>query len=191
MRRFTYGYRWLLSERGDYSMEFIIDSMTTPIGEIRIISDGENLRALDFEDYEPRMLKLLQRQYGQVGFRDGENPGDATVRLGAYFAGDLEAITSLRVASNGSEFQQQVWRMLRNIPSGKTWSYGQLAKAIGKPSASRAVGLANGSNPIAIVVPCHRVIGADGSLTGYGGGLARKQWLLQHEGALAQRQLSF
>ena len=172
-------------------MELIVDTMASPIGEIRIISDGANLRALDFEDYESRMHELLERQYGQVSFRDDKNPGDATVRLSAYFEGDLEAISGLDVASNGSEFQQLVWRMLRNIPSGKTWSYGQLAKAIGKPSASRAVGLANGSNPIAIVVPCHRVIGADGSLTGYGGGLARKQWLLQHEGALAQQQLSF
>ena len=172
-------------------MELVVDTMTSPIGVVRIISDGENLRALDFEDYESRMHQLLQRYYGEVSFRDKKNPADTTALLKAYFDGDIDAITRIKVAHNGSAFQQQVWQMLRNIPAGKTWSYGQLATAIGKPGASRAVGLANGNNPIAIVVPCHRVIGADGSLTGYGGGMARKQWLLEHEGALSQRQLSF
>ena len=129
-------------------MELIVDTMASPIGEIRIISDGTNLRALDFEDYESRMNeRCLNGNTDKCSFRDGKNPGDATVRLSAYFEGELEAISGLDVASNGSEFQQLVWRMLRNIPSGKTWSYGQLATAIGKPSASRAVGLANGSNP--------------------------------------------
>lgn len=172
-------------------MELMVDTMTSPIGVVRIISDGENLRALDFEDYESRMHQLLQRHYGEVSFRDKKNPADATAILKAYFDGDIDAISRIEVANNGSAFQQQVWQMLRKIPAGKTWSYGQLATAIGKPGAARAVGLANGNNPIAIVVPCHRVIGADGSLTGYGGGMARKQWLLEHEGALSQRQLSF
>ncbi len=88
-------------------------------------------------------------------------------------------------ATDGTDFQRAVWRELRRIPSGKTISYAELAKRIGRPKAVRAVGLANRSNPISIVVPCHRVIGSDGSLTGYGGGMERKDWLLRHEGALA------
>lgn len=166
-------------------MELYIDKLATPIGEVRIVSDGVSLRALDFEDYEQRMDDLLRRQYGEIVFTEKSNPGGATHVMRAYFDGDIAAIESLKVANNGSEFQQIVWNMLRKIPAGKTWSYGQLAEAIGKPTASRAVGLANGSNPIAIVVPCHRVIGADGSLTGYGGGLSRKKWLLAHEGCTA------
>ena len=177
-------------------MELYIDKLESPIGEVRIVSDGENLRALDFEDYEHRMADLLKRQYGDVKFIESINPGGATDVMRAYFDGDILAIESLKVASKGSEFQQMVWNMLRKIPAGKTWSYGQLAKSIGKPSASRAVGLANGSNPIAIVVPCHRVIGANGSLTGYGGGLSRKKWLLAHEGCTpddnsSQQSLNF
>jgi len=177
-------------------MDLYIDKLASPIGEVRIVSDGVNLRALDFEDYEQRMNDLLERHYGDVVFAKKTNPGGATDVMRAYFDGDISAIESLKVANNGSEFQQTVWYMLRKIPAGKTWSYGQLAEAIGKPTASRAVGLANGSNPIAIVVPCHRVIGANGSLTGYGGGLSRKKWLLAHEGCIpdddsAQQSLNF
>jgi methylated-DNA-[protein]-cysteine S-methyltransferase len=102
----------------------------------------------------------------------------------------LTAIDGLKVAfSTGTEFQLCVWRALREVPCGQTWSYGQLARKIGRPSAVRAVGLANGANPVGLVVPCHRVIGSDGSLTGYGGGLHRKRWLLAHERA-ASPQLS-
>jgi len=102
--------------------------------------------------------------------------------LDAYFAGDLTAIDDVPVATNGTPFQRTVWAALRRIPAGTTTSYGALAASIGYPSAMRAVGLANGANPVAIIVPCHRVIGADHSLTGYGGGLPRKRWLLEHEG---------
>jgi methylated-DNA-[protein]-cysteine S-methyltransferase len=102
-------------------------------------------------------------------------------QLSEYFAGSRRTF-ELPLRLEGTAFQQRVWRELTEIPYGETWSYGQLATRIGKPSASRAVGLANGRNPISILVPCHRVIGADGSLTGYGGGLERKQWLLAHEG---------
>ena len=91
--------------------------------------------------------------------------------------------TNGRFSERGTPFQRAVWAALRRIPAGETLSYGQLAAQIGKPKAVRAVGLANGSNPVGVVVPCHRVIGADGSLTGYGGGLPRKLWLLEHEGA--------
>ncbi len=163
-------------------MKLFIDKVKSPIGEIRIISDGENLRALDFEDYEQRMEKLLQRHYGSYDLEPMKNPNGVSDVMERYFAGELDAIDEVTVAANGTEFQSAVWEQLRNVPLGTTWSYGELARRVGKPKASRAVGLANGSNPIAIVVPCHRVIGANGSLTGYGGGMERKQWLLVHEG---------
>ena len=163
-------------------MKLFIDRVKSPIGEIRIISDGENLRALDFEDYEERMEKLLKRHYGEYELVPQKNPNGVSEVMERYFAGELDAIDEVKVAANGTQFQTAVWKQLRNVPLGKTWSYGELARRVGKPKASRAVGLANGSNPIAIVVPCHRVIGANGSLTGYGGGMERKQWLLVHEG---------
>ena len=171
-------------------MELYIDTISSPIGQVRIITDSECVRAVDFEDYEDRMHELLTRHYGEVSLAAKKNPLGASACLEDYFAGDIDAINAIKVADHGSEFQRKVWRMLREIPGGKTWSYGELAKAIGKPSASRAVGLANGSNPIALVVPCHRVIGANGALTGYGGGINRKQWLLEHEGALPQQTLA-
>jgi methylated-DNA-[protein]-cysteine S-methyltransferase len=102
----------------------------------------------------------------------------------AYLAGRLDALDGLPVDAGGTPFQALVWAALRTIPPGQTWSYKALAERIGRPAAVRAVGLANGANPVGIVVPCHRVIGAGGSLTGYGGGLPRKRWLLEHEGAL-------
>ncbi|HEX7389242.1 MAG TPA: methylated-DNA--[protein]-cysteine S-methyltransferase, partial [Acidiphilium sp.] len=109
---------------------------------------------------------------GRCGVRD---------RLNAYFAGDLAAVDTITVRAAGTGFQHRVWTALRTIPPGTTTSYGELAARLGVPKASRAVGLANGANPISIVVPCHRVIGADGRLTGYGGGIERKAWLLDHE----------
>ncbi len=112
---------------------------------------------------------------------EASNPWGLTEAFARYFAGDLRAIEALPVCSAGTEFQRAVWSALREIPCGETWSYGELARRIGRPTAVRAVGLANGANPVAVVVPCHRVIGADRSLTGYGGGLHRKEWLLAHE----------
>ena len=165
-------------------MEFFIDRVASPLGTVLVVSDGECLRALDFADYAPRMQQLLARQYGQVSLRPASDPGGASSAVDAYFAGKLNALDDFPVTSQGSAFQQQVWRGLRDIPCGTTISYGELAKRIGNPAASRAVGLANGANPIAIAVPCHRVIGANGNLTGYGGGMERKRWLLMHEGAL-------
>ena len=103
-------------------------------------------------------------------------------RLDEYFAGHLAVLDEIPVELNGTSFQQRVWNALRAIRAGTTSSYGSLARTIGAPSAVRAVGAANGANPVALIVPCHRVIGSNGSLTGYGGGLDRKRWLLQHEG---------
>jgi len=160
-----------------------LEKIPSPIGTILLVSDGEAIRALDFEDYEPRMMQILRRHYGAVELVEGPAPPGVRDAIAAYFAGTIGAIDVLTTATAGTEFQRDVWKTLREIPAGATWSYGQLAKHIGKPKAMRAVGLANGSNPIAIVVPCHRVIGANGSLTGYGGGMERKRWLLAHEGA--------
>jgi methylated-DNA-[protein]-cysteine S-methyltransferase len=114
------------------------------------------------------------------------DPGGVTSLIRAYFAGDMGALDRIEVAPRGTEFELQVWRALRSIRPGETWSYAQLARHIGRPTAMRAVGLANGKNPIPVVVPCHRVIGSDGSLTGFGGGLPRKRWLLSHEMPLFQ-----
>lgn len=148
-------------------------------------SDGR-LRAVDWEDHEPRLARLLARHYGEGGFRlaPGSGRSPAVERMARYFDGDLHALDDVPVATAGTPFQRRVWRALRDIPVGTTISYGELARRVGNPSASRAVGLANGSNPVGVVVPCHRVIGANAKLTGYGGGLDRKRWLLEHEGAV-------
>jgi O-6-methylguanine DNA methyltransferase len=165
-------------------LQLFLERLASPVGEVILGTDGEGvLRVLDFADYEPRMRRLLQRQYGAKAFSlaDAIKPSKAASVLGAYFGGDLKAIDRLKTANGGTDFQRKVWAALRAIPARSTVTYGELAARLGMPRAARAVGLANGANPIAIVVPCHRVIGADGSLTGYGGGIARKRWLLTHE----------
>jgi O-6-methylguanine DNA methyltransferase len=164
-------------------MHLTFDRFPSPIGTILLVSDGTALRALDFHDHEERLHDLVRRQYGRVDLNRGPVPAMITRALEAYFAGELAATTTIPVATGGTPFQRRVWAALRQIPAGTTTSYGALAAALGQPGASRAVGLANGANPVGIVVPCHRVIGANGSLTGFGGGLSRKQWLLEHEGA--------
>lgn len=159
-----------------------LDYVPSPIGRIAAVWDEHDmLRALDFEDYDARMRTLLRRHYGQTDPESGRVPAVIGDAIHAYFAGELAAIERLDTRTNGSPFQRRVWEALRAIPAGRTSTYGELATTIGRPAASRAVGLANGANPIAIVVPCHRVIGANGTLTGYGGGLERKRWLLEHE----------
>jgi methylated-DNA-[protein]-cysteine S-methyltransferase len=163
---------------------FSLERIDTPTGRMLLVTDDEHrLRAVDWEDHEARMRRLLQRQYGEdtVQLRDTARPSKARRALEAYFAGDIGAIVNSLTETNGTDFQRKVWAELRQIPAGHPISYGTLANRIGKPTAMRAVGLANGANPIAIFVPCHRVIGANNSLTGYGGGLERKRWLLQHE----------
>jgi len=167
-------------------LDLLMDQIDTPIGKMFVVADGEgNLRALYFADYEEGMRQALRRHYGKNAFTltAAGNPHGLSAAIAKYFAGDLKVIDKLPVKTAGTPFQRDVWRALREIPCGKTVSYGELAQRIGRPAAVRAVGLANGSNPIGVVVPCHRVIGADGSLTGYGGGLERKRWLLQHENA--------
>ena len=162
----------------------LLDRMPTPIGTMLLVTDGEGyLRALDWDDYEDRLHKLMHRYYGaSAALRSGAAPDAVRGPLTAYFAGALQALGRIPAATNGTAFQHRVWTALRKIPAGTTLSYGALAKRIGHAAAVRAVGLANGANPISVVVPCHRVIGSDGTLTGYGGGLERKRWLLAHEG---------
>jgi methylated-DNA-[protein]-cysteine S-methyltransferase len=165
-------------------LKLFIDRIDTPIGELLLVADESGkLRAVDWADYESRMVRLLERHYGKSGFtlEPAYNPHGFRDAINRYFAGDISAIDEMPVETGGTTFQRSVWKELRKIPSGSTISYGKLAGQIDRPKAVRAVGLANGSNPIGIVVPCHRVIGSDGSLTGYGGGLERKQWLLEHE----------
>jgi methylated-DNA-[protein]-cysteine S-methyltransferase len=162
---------------------FGLDRLQTPIGVALLVTDADGaLRALDWEDYEPRLRQLLRLQYGTPVLRDAEAPDDIRLALSRYFKGELGSLAAIKWQVAGTEFQRKVWTALRTIPAGTTLSYGALAAQLGMPKAVRAVGHANGSNPISVVVPCHRMIGADGSLTGYGGGLERKRWLLEHEG---------
>jgi methylated-DNA-[protein]-cysteine S-methyltransferase len=168
------------------TLSLLIDRVGTPIGEMLIVADRQgNLRSVGWADHETGLLRLLRLHYGENGFRlePARNPSGLTHAITKYFEGELTAIDSLPVQTAGTAFQREVWRALRHIPCGTTVSYAKLAEQVGRPAAVRAVGLANGSNPIGVVVPCHRVIGADGSLTGYGGGIQRKSWLLEHEGS--------
>jgi methylated-DNA-[protein]-cysteine S-methyltransferase len=163
---------------------FSLDRLETPIGTALLVTDGDGfLRALDWEDHEPRMKDLLRLHYGDIVLRDARSPRDVRAALSGYFKGDLASLTAIKWRVAGTPFQRKVWHALPTIPPGTTMSYGALASQLGMPKAVRAVGHANGSNPISVVVPCHRLIGANGSLVKYGGGLERKRWLLEHEGA--------
>jgi methylated-DNA-[protein]-cysteine S-methyltransferase len=169
----------------------VIDS---PVGSLMVTVDGGVLRSIDFSRGQSSAARAhgsgargpgtARGQMGQpVGTSGAWGAAPVVERLRAYFGGDLRALDGIPVDPNGTSFQRDVWRMLQRIPMGRTWSYQELARAIGRPDAIRAVGAANGANPIPIVIPCHRVIGADGRLVGYGGGLDHKRWLLAHEGA--------
>jgi methylated-DNA-[protein]-cysteine S-methyltransferase len=161
-----------------------IDHLETPIGRFALVADEDGrLRAAGFVDGHARMTRQLHAFGERARLEPASDPGGLATALARYFAGDLAAIDGLPVVTGGTEFQRAVWRALREIPCGETWSYSRLALRIGHPAAVRAVGLANGANPVAVVVPCHRVIGSNGTLTGYGGGIERKRWLLAHEGA--------
>ena len=170
-------------------LPLLLDRTATPIGDLMVVADAEGrIRAVHFADHQESLLHMLRRQYGETGFalEPSSNPGGLTARIDAYFGGDLLAIDTLPVEMVGTPFQQAVWTALRGITVGTTLSYSELARRIGRPSAVRAVGLANGANPVAVVVPCHRVIGKGGTLVGYGGGMSRKRWLLAHESAASQ-----
>lgn len=159
----------------------LLDEIPSPIGRIVIAARDGRLCALEFG--RGRLARQLALRHGRVARRRARDPFGISTRIRAYLAGDLRAIDDVRVDAGGTAFQQRVWRALRGIRAGRTMTYGALARALGHGAAVRAVGAANGRNPISIVVPCHRLVGSDGALTGYGGGLWRKRWLLEHEGA--------
>lgn len=167
-------------------MSHTLSRIASPLGDLLAVTapDG-TLHALDFADYEVRLRRLFARHHPGASLTPGQAPAAISAALAAYFAGSVTALDAVPVAGIGSDFQRRVWAALRQIPAGETRSYGQLAATIGQHTASRAIGLANGANPIGIVVPCHRVIGSNGALTGYAGGVERKAWLLRHERALA------
>ncbi len=160
-------------------MKIQIAECTSPLGPVVVVSAERAVVAVNFAD---RWQKFEQRFKFRTAVRTSGDPCGAVARLEAYFAGDLGALDALPIELVGSDFQQRVWSMLRRIPVGTTWTYERLAREVGAPGAFRAVGAANGQNPISLVLPCHRVIGKDGGLRGYGGGLERKAWLLAHEG---------
>jgi methylated-DNA-[protein]-cysteine S-methyltransferase len=160
------------------------DRLATPIGESLIVTDDAGyLRAFDWADRESAMARLLRLHYGSVVPKAGAAPEKVKRLLRSYFEGELGCLAAIEWRTAGTPFQRTVWFALTTITPGETFSYGALAAKLGCPKSVRAVGLANGANPISVVVPCHRVIGADGLLTGYGGGIERKRWLLNHEGA--------
>jgi methylated-DNA-[protein]-cysteine S-methyltransferase len=163
----------------------VIDVRQTdsPIGPLTLAIRGARLCLLHFGADRITVSTTLQRWYPGEAAATLSSADEVLERLASYFGGQTTALDGIDVELNGTPFQQRVWEALRSVPVGGTASYGQIARQIGSPAAVRAVGAANGANPIAIVVPCHRVIGSSGSLTGYGGGLDRKRWLLRHEQA--------
>lgn len=172
------------------TLRLISDRTDTPLGEMIVVGDSDGaLRAAYWTEGDGRLRRSLDLQYGRGGYalEDGPLPRltDAYAR---YYDGDRRAFDGVVVATGGTPFQRGVWAALRTIAFGETISYAELARRVGSPAAVRAVGTANGSNPINVVVPCHRVIGSDNTLTGYGGGIERKRWLLAHEGALPERE---
>ena len=165
-------------------MNFLTDRIETPIGDMILVARDGVLLLLEFEDAMPRIERQMKARFTDFEMQLSKNPFGLTDIMRDYFGGNIYAIDNILTDGGGTAFEKQVWSELRKIPTGTTVSYGHIARKLGDINLSRAVGTANGRNPISIVVPCYRVIGADGSMTGYGGGIARKEWLLRHEGAL-------
>ena len=159
------------------------DRYNSPIGEILMLADDGQLCYLDFVGNDARLEKMLTARYAEFSLTSEAGLLGLRTRLEGYFAGRWDAFDGLELRTGGTDFQRKVWRCLRQIPPGRTLSYRQLAGDIHRPRAIRAAAGANARNPIAIVIPCHRVIAADGSLGGYAGGVHRKSWLLAHEQA--------
>jgi methylated-DNA-[protein]-cysteine S-methyltransferase len=165
-------------------MQLMIDEIRCEIGALMIAACDGRLCSIGFDSSRDRMRALLADRYGSVELKEAADPFGVSGRIHAYLGGDLGAIDAILVETGGTAFQRRIWTALRGIPAGVTVTYADLAREVGRPTASRAVGAANGRNPVPIVIPCHRVIGGDASLTGYGGGLWRKRWLLSHEGVM-------
>lgn len=164
-------------------MDYLTDAVPSEIGTIVVAARDGKLVSLDFDDCRARMLALISIRDDSPRLVRERDPFGISSLITSYLAGDVAAIESIDVDCGGTPFQEEVWSALRTIPAGTTMTYGALARLLGRPAAARAVGAANGRNPISIVVPCHRLLGSDGALVRYGGGLHRKQWLLRHEGA--------
>ena len=154
---------------------------TSPVGDVWWAARDGAVVAMGFDVQVPSLRDRLSRRFPGDGWRDDADAAGARGAIAAYFAGDLRALASVRTDASGPPFHERVWRELRAIPPGATTSYGALALALGSPRSARAVGSANARNPISLIVPCHRVIGAAGDLCGYAGGERRKRWLLAHE----------
>ncbi len=168
-------------------LRFSWETMTTPLGDLVIAADADGfLRVVEWADHDSRLQTLFERYYGTQAKLVAEPVATGLITaLKQYFDGDVRVIDALPVKTHGTGFQEDAWQALRKIPCGKTMSYAEQARTIGRPKAVRAIGAANGANLVGIVIPCHRVIGANGALTGYGGGVERKRWLLAHEGCQA------
>jgi methylated-DNA-[protein]-cysteine S-methyltransferase len=162
-------------------MPLLVATLQTPIGPLEVVTKGGVLCGVTFEGLGSSTRAWMEKRFGEIGIELHDSLGDVTERITAYFAGDVRALEALPVDTGGTTFQIRVWEALRKIPAGTTTSYGEVAKSIWQEKAARAVGMAVGRNPIPIVIPCHRVIAADGKLGGFSGGIDRKQWLLAHE----------
>ena len=160
-----------------------VATLDSPVGPLGLAAEDGVLVAVTFDGLGP-LRRWAHRVLGRCAWRGVPDPAGVSSRFRSFFAGELDALVPVPVRLHGTDFQRRTWEALRRIPAGRTWSYRRLAEELGDPRATRAVGAANGQNPVPVVIPCHRVIGSDGSLTGFGGGLDRKRWLLQHEGAL-------
>lgn len=159
-----------------------VDEIEAPVGVMTLVASDDALCALDFADCRDRLLAPLLARYPDARLAEAADPNGYSSRVRAYFDGELDALDGILVDPGGTPFQRLVWEALRGIPAGTTVSYGELALALGRPGAARAVGAANARNPICLVIPCHRLVGSTGVLIGYSGGLDRKRWFLEHEG---------
>ena len=159
-----------------------VTTIASPVGMLTVAAHGPRVCLVHFGPASSRVRASLTAWYPDAPIATAADPGGAVSVLERYFGGDLDSLDEIEVDLHGTSFQRSVWMALRSVTCGTTLSYAQLAERVGAPSAVRAVGAANGANPVAVILPCHRVIGSNGSLTGYGGGLERKRWLLDHEG---------
>jgi methylated-DNA-[protein]-cysteine S-methyltransferase len=166
------------------AMRIVLSRYESPIGPLVLASEGDALLALEFPERSKGIAPRLKASHPDAAVEEGATPKRIASALAEYFGGDTRALDRVEVRTEGTPFQREVWAALRRIPAGQVWSYKELAREVGRPKAMRAVGAANGANPVALVVPCHRVIATGGGLGGYGGGLHRKEWLLKHERAL-------
>jgi methylated-DNA-[protein]-cysteine S-methyltransferase len=168
--------------RSGSSVALAYDEVASPIGTILLAGEGDHLAALDFDGYQTRFHQLLARRFGTYVLTKTRNPARLSDFVRAYFDGNLRAFDATLLSMRGTPFQERAWQALRNIRPGTVATYAEQARKLDVPNAVRAIGHANGQNPIVIAIPCHRVIASSGALTGYAGGLDRKRWLLRHEG---------